>query len=99
MSGFPNFPETTSIGAPNAIVISPYVLAIARAHVYRSAPIHGEPHTHSPWVFLYNALEHRPPRAQACGRPSPEDLWLGLNESSVFSQKTVKFMPCTLFEV
>jgi len=57
---------------------SPYILVIGRAHVYRSIPIHGELHTHSPEVFFNDALGHGPPRAQACGRPSPEDLWLSL---------------------
>jgi len=43
------FPETGQTScAPNAIVLSPYILAIAHAHAYRSIPIHGELHPRSP---------------------------------------------------
>lgn len=63
---------------PNAIVMSPELLAIARAHIYRSIPVHDELHSHSLYVFQYDALEHGPPRAQACGRSIPGDFWQGL---------------------
>jgi len=43
------------------------------------------------------SMDHRE-RKLAADRPRKISGWV-LNESSVFSQKIVKFMPCTLFEV
>jgi len=43
------------------------------------------------------STDHRE-RKLAADRARKTSGWL-LNESSVFSQKTVKFMPCTLFKV
>jgi len=47
-SGRVSTDQCTSVGAPNAIFVSPYFLDIARAHAYRSIPIHAEVDPHSP---------------------------------------------------